>query len=465
LLSSANPSALSPKLLEDIDVFCRSYPIELAEVRASPKQLALQSCFFARQDPTGRKCDIFAAMGGNRSGKSFVCGWLCFAKYLRDVAKNGEWFWCVGQTLDRSIGGQQKELWQALPKWMFGEQRWDEKIGFGGHRKIVLPTVDGGTCLVEFRSADQDASTFEQAKLTGVWCDERLPESIYDRLLPRIVDRDGWVLYSDIPEQWWQFERLKEAPPGAGVYFQHMSMYDNEHNLPDGAIVKVKARMTKDEQAQRIDGEFMVMEGIVYKEFIDLLKPNGHVIAPFPIPVEWPKWRMIDYGGSSPTACLWAALAPNEHIYLYREHYERNLNVPANAKMIIAASGDEKYVKTLMDPHAVDQPPAYYGSSPTVAKQYATAGIDATGWPFVNVMGEHAMVQKVKLRFENKTIWVFESLTNLRRELRSWKHKVDKDGKPLAKDVFENDNNHLLDGLKGFIATNPTHTQSMIKVY
>jgi hypothetical protein len=457
LLKSEHASELSLEELTEIQSVLDAFPVELAVLRASAKQRAFMEAFFARQRPDGSPLDIFVALGGNRSGKSIVAGWLCFAMYLRYVARAGSLFWCVSPTLDRSIGGVQKELWNALPKWMFGKQRWDEKIGFGMHRKIVLPTQDGGKCLVEFRSADQDPTTFEQAKLDGVWADERIPEEIYDRLLPRIIDRRGFILYSDIPEQFWQYERLVNAEPAAGIYCQPMAMEDNRHNLPEGAIEQAAARMTEDEKKLRIKGLFTVMEGVVYKEYVDELGKDGHQVRPFRIPAAWPRWRSIDYGSSAPTACVWFAAAPDETIYIYREHYERGKNVPTNAAMIIAASGDEQYAQTFMDPHAVDKPPAVYGASPSVADQYAAAGIQATGWPFVQVMGEHAMVQRVKYRLENRTIKVFTTCTNVRREFRSWKYKTDKNGKPLAADAFENDNNHALDAIKGFIATNPCY--------
>lgn len=417
--------------------------------------------FFDRSDLDGRKCDIFAALGGNRSGKSYTAGWLCFALFLRDQAKAGDWFWCIGQNLDRSVGGQQQELWKALPRWMFGQQTWDEKNGFGMNRAITLPTKDGGKCLVEFRSADQAPHTFEQAKLRGVWIDERVSESIYGRLLARIVDRDGWILYSDLYEQFWQFERLVEALPAAGVYAQRFSMYDNAHNLPEGIIERRKSQMSEDEQKQKIAGELVVMEGVVFKEYRDAYESEGgHLVKPFPKGISdlWPKYRLIDYGGSAPTACSWVVIAPNECIYVYREHYEKNLSVQKNAEMIIAASGSEKYICTYMDPHAVDKPPAYYGSSPTISDQYKAAGIESTGWPFVNVMGEHALVQRVKLRFEKSQLMIFDTCINLRRELRSWKYKLDKEGRPLAADAYENGNNHLIDGIKGFMGTNPVYT-------
>ncbi|MGH7178504.1 MAG: hypothetical protein ACREJC_14090, partial [Tepidisphaeraceae bacterium] len=406
----------------------------------------------------------FVALGANRSGKSYVAGWMCFAKFVRDHARAGDWFWCIGQNLERSVGGQQRELWEALPRRMFGNQSWDEKIGFGMHRKVTLPTSDGGMCLVEFRSADQDASTFEQAKLTGVWCDERLPESIFNRLLARIVDRNGFILYSDIPEQMWQMDRLIEAEPRAGVYFQAFTMFDNAHNLPTGAIEQAAARMTLDEQRLRIKGEFVVMEGVIYREYQDSI----HTIDPFVIPSDWPKFRMIDYGASAPTACLWCVAAPDESIYCYREHYERNRSIADNAKLILAASGNEEYQRNYIDPCAYSVQP---GMGETIARQYQIAGITPLmGWPRVNEMGEHAMVQKVKYRLENgnsigRLLVVFKACTNLRREFRSWKYKTDRDGRPLASDAFDDTGPcHLLDCLKGFVATNPSYREAQYSV-
>jgi hypothetical protein len=100
----------------------------------------------------------------------------------------------------------------------------------------------------------------------------------------------------------------------------------------------------------------------------------------------------------------------------------------------------------------------------TIARQYEIAGVTPLmGWPRVNEMGEHAMVQKVKYRLENNgqdglpLLQVFKPCVNVRREFRSWKYKCDKDGKPVATDAFEKGNEHTLDCIKGFIGTNPTY--------
>lgn len=196
---------------------------------------------------------------------------------------------------------------------------------------------------------------------------------------------------------------------------------------------------------------------------------------------------LIDYGASAPTACAWVAIAPDETCYVYREYYERDRSISDHARTILRASGaavvetkhdrggidsgpwvelkgqgGEQYRKTYIDPHAYDRSPA---NRVTIADQYRQSGIKCDPWPHVNVMGEHALVQRVKFRLEQQKLKVFKSCTNCRREFRSWKYKTDKEGRPLAADAFENDNNHLLDCLKGFFGSNPSHTQQMVRVY
>lgn len=442
--------------------------IEVAYSRASPKQTAFADVFFDRSNGTHKK-SIFAAIGANRSGKTIVGGWLCFAIFLREKAQAGDVFWCVSQNLDRSITGQQRELWEALPRQMFIDhkgnmQGWSEKIGFGGHRKIVLNCKGGGTCLVEFRSADQDSNTFEQAKLRGAWVDEACPEEIFNRLLARIIDLDGWIIFTDIRHQWWQEQRLIGAAPESDIHAVQFCMRDNAHTLPPGAIEQSRARMTEDEARMRIDGESGLMEGLVFKRFKD-----SQIISPFAIPPEWPKWRAIDYGSSAPTACLWLTMAPNECVYVYREFYEVSPSCEYSAKMIISLSvadyteSPDPYECTYIDPHAKDKPPAIYGNAPTVGEQFATAGIATRGWPYIQIMGEHACVEKIKFRDEHGTIKVFDTCVAHIRERKNWKHKCDKDGHPVASDAYENEHSHSNDCLKGFLATNPTFSRPRLK--
>lgn len=104
MLTSDKASALTPEQIERAKRLAATFPIELAEVRASQKQLRFQRVFFDRRDEEGRRVTVLVALGGNRSGKSICAGWLCFAKYLRDRARNGDTFWCVARAATRTAG-------------------------------------------------------------------------------------------------------------------------------------------------------------------------------------------------------------------------------------------------------------------------------------------------------------------------------------------------------------------------
>ena len=65
----------------------------------------------------------------------------------------------------------------------------------------------------------------------------------------------------------------------------------------------------------------------------------------------------------------------------------------------------ETYRGTYIDPAAWNIQP---GMTTTIADQYAEGlGESVMPWPKTNEMGEHAMVQRVKFRYENRTIWAF----------------------------------------------------------
>lgn len=455
---------LAAKLLALVDEL-GPYRIELKEARASSKQLAFAEDFFARRHRT------YAALGGNRSGKSIVAGVMCFAKWIRDVAIDGDEFWCVAPSSEKSLG-QQKLLWNTLPHWMFGGFTFDEKNGFDGQRPIVTMVLpnDRGRCVINFKNCEQSSSTFEMNSINGVWVDERLPWEYYERLIPRTIDRRGWILYSDIPEQDWHWFDLFNAKPEALVLCTIFSMYDNAANLPEGEITLAMGRLSKEAVDLRIWGKFRRLTGVVYKEF----DRDVHVVPTFPIPSDgpypsvtnWPRWRMLDYGGSAPTACLWVAIAPNECKYVYREYHQTFGNIRSHAVAVKQASIDvagrtEIYIDSFLDPHAWDTSPA---NELSIAQQYTLEGLDFSPWPYVNVMGEKAMVEIVKRSLEVGQTKVMSHCIEHIREYGAWKYKVDKDGNPLAADAYENKNNHTLDGYKGFLATRPCFSVAGIRI-
>ncbi len=58
-------------------------------------------------------------------------------------------------------------------------------------------------------------------------------------------------------------------------------------------------------------------EGQIYDEWDETI----HLVEPFPIPAEWPRYRAIDFGFTNPFVCQWWATDPDGRAYLYRELY------------------------------------------------------------------------------------------------------------------------------------------------
>lgn len=75
-----------------------------------------------------------------------------------------------------------------------------------------------------------------------------------------------------------------------------------------------------------LNGDWDSFEGQVFKEFVD--DPAHyqdrlwtHVIAPFTIPLDWPRYFSFDWGYSDPFSCQWWAMDFNGTAYLYKEWY------------------------------------------------------------------------------------------------------------------------------------------------
>ena len=75
-----------------------------------------------------------------------------------------------------------------------------------------------------------------------------------------------------------------------------------------------------------LNGDWDSFEGQVFKEFVndpahyqDRLRT--HVIDPFDIPLDWPRYMSFDHGYSKPFAVQWWAVDPGGRVYLYRQWY------------------------------------------------------------------------------------------------------------------------------------------------
>lgn len=117
--------------------------------------------------------------------------------------------------------------------------------------------------------------------------------------------------------------------------------HDNPYLTIDQRASIEKLKETDPEAyAQLGEAKFVKPSGAYFKKF----ERHIHVTEPFPIPKEWQRYRVLDYGLDK-LACYWIAIDFQGKAYVYKELWESDLIVSAAAKRIIEMTlpGEEIY--------------------------------------------------------------------------------------------------------------------------
>jgi hypothetical protein len=361
-------------------------------------------------------------------------------------------------------------------------RQYDEQQGFGDNPILELKLPDGrGKCTIVFHTEDQNWQQYESDMLTGIAWTEAGRELLIRPCLMRNSDKAGFLLIDYLPTEAWHKTRLETNPD---AYYMHYCMMDNSHNLPTGTIAKKKKELSKEEFDLSVLGLNRAGFGAVYKQFINELEPEGNLCKPFAIPDYWPLYMSGDWGYRNPHAIAFAALSPDEEIYVFDEQYDSEMTVPDVCTAIIEKlwsyrpkgfptpptelQDRRRYMKMvlaaplIMDP-AVFQTPQGGGSS--IADQFDESGITVQKGAYTHLLGEAAMVEQVRRRFENKKLTFFETCLYTIRDHSAWRYKQDKNWNPDPNDKFEDKNNHACDAIRYLVCFNPMHTTPKGDVY
>ena len=118
-------------------------------------------------------------------------------------------------------------------------------------------------------------------------------------------------------------------------------------------------------------GNWDVLEGQFFQEFDRSL----HVVSPTRLPMEWKRFRAMDWGYNDPCCVLWFAVAPEGKLYVYRELYLRKTLSSEIARRVKTLSEGERIAYTVASPDAWQQRGLKGAEGESIAEVFAKNGV------------------------------------------------------------------------------------------
>ena len=317
------------------------------------------------------------------------------------------------------------------------------------HYDVRSGNMDIKTALgsqVQVKSADNPISLLgEEVDFLILSEGANLADTIWERYLRgRIINRNGKVFIPSTPAGNGGFVHrffLKglDHTQGEVRSFQY-SCYDCPH-ISAEEIAKAKDELSEEAFNEQWLGKFVSYHGLVYKAF----DVNKHVVDDFDIPLYWERYRAIDYGVDNPFVCLWCAVSPDGTVYVYDEHYERQMTIRDHAREIHKKTGRDLVLLTYIDPSAGIKIDLIQYNVPVIdADPDIPAGIAR--------VREYLSVDKLTNR---PKLMVFRSCVNTVREFSTYcypevKASMNSNEKPLKR------HDHTMDALRYFMMSRPS---------
>lgn len=216
---------------------------------------------------------------------------------------------------------------------------------------------------------------------------------------------------------------LTGEPVINSVMFIPANVHDNQELIKNdpGYLIRLMSLPDK-ERKQLLEGDWDTFSGQYFSDFTRAV----HVVEPFAIPREWKRFRMLDEGYNDPFVCLWAAIDPDENIYIYREFIKSKLLSSEQATKTKELSDGEKIDYSVGDTSFWNKVKTT-GKSP--AEVFAELGVP--------------LIQATKERVNG---W---------KRVREWLHVFD-DTDPVTGEKFKNAKLKIFNNCTGLIEALPS---------
>lgn len=290
---------------------------------------------------SGQQAYVRVVLGSNRSGKS-VAGYLeAYAHALgyRPWLEQDDPDYIVrlpsgqpipvpnvGRIVSQSFQPAAVQvIWPKVQEWsMAGTYR----VKNNAQQVPIKFTFDNGS-IVHVMSNEQEDDAFEGPNGHWVWIDEPCDYSKYIGLKRGLVDYGGhmWLTLTPLSQPWIHDVLISRCnEPDGHVRLYKFSVWDNAREnggfLERRDIEEFIRDMREDEMEARLYGNFLHLAGRVFKQW----EPEAPFwVQPRRLPETWPRVCVIDPHPRKPIAVLWAALSPDNQLFVYRDLFDERL--------------------------------------------------------------------------------------------------------------------------------------------
>ena len=198
-----------------------------------------------------------AAVGGNRSGKSYAGAADVVARALLLSERRSGVFWICGQDSAAWRDVQERRVFALLDPDQVLLHRRSEK-----YTVICARGRSHRMATLVFKTYESGAQAFMGADVDGIWLDEEPPREVFNECWARVLDRGGWLSLTFTPIEsfrkgrTWLYEEVVAKPRIADTEVFRLSTYDNPH-LPRGAADAFAAGLDEYERRVRLYGDFV----------------------------------------------------------------------------------------------------------------------------------------------------------------------------------------------------------------
>lgn len=288
---------------------------------------------------------------------------------------------------------------------------------------------------VILRSAQAEGG-LESATANAAWLDECGQDDFaltaWEAVQRRLSLTQGRVLGTTTPYNlgWLKTEVLDRFLAGDTDYYVVQAPSIVNPAFPKAEFERARRTMPAWKFNMFYRGLFERPAGLIYCDYDE----NVHLVDPFPLPREWPRYVGIDFGAVN-TALVWLAHdTERDALYLYRESLEGGMTTSEHASKAQSHAEHERVV-------------AWVGGAPSEKQQrmdWGECGIPVRA-PVVSDV--EAGIDRVIARFRNKSLFIFKTCRRVRDELGTYRRELDRNGQPTEK-IYDKHKFHLLDALR-----------------